>query len=407
MAADTPFLLIPTIPEDAPLHPAVALSEKVPTASDITVILNRIGKKNKKPYAWLVTTMAAAVRARLGKSPADIEAMLAKLGYSEAVAKRAAAYWRLSLTVRDALASNVRGWSESDTDKVIDAGNILKETLAKAENSAGTNFLRALLSLTACCLGSSDPIAIEEDMAADDAMCRIPSIAVAIVMAGFVLGYPSRFENEEPEETSESQPKHTENGYTETAEKFCSDFLPKLAPSNQVFLAMSLKLFIQSMTFIFSDRERARRCRRKAEMESTEMFHALVTMAQTLEDFSKCLAFHVKDIDMSKVRLPNPKTEEAAVERCEKLAASISKAFMQVNTEEGKALRGCFYGMNHMLALFEGLSEDEHMTLQSSMDKVELGYFPMCIQTLSYVAYNEIEHAKELAGTEEAKADAK
>ncbi len=41
------------------------------------------------------------------------------------------------------------------------------------------------------------------------------------------------------------------------------------------------------------------------------------------------------------------------------------------------------------------------------MDQMELGYFPMCIQTLTYVAYNEIEHAKELAGTKEEKADAK
>ena len=65
------------------------------------------------------------------------------------------------------------------------------------------------------------------------------------------------------------------------------------------------------------------------------------------------------------------------------------------------------FGMNHMFALFEGLTEDEHIALQSSMDQMELGYFPMCIQTLTYVAYNEIEHAKELAGTKEEKADAK
>lgn len=406
MAADTPFLLIPTIPEDAPLHPAAALAEKMPTASDITAVLNRIGKKNKKPYAWLVTTMAAAVRSRLGKSPADVEAMMTKLGYSEAVAKRAAGYWRLFLTLRDAMEANVRGWSQSDAEKAVDAGDGLRDLLPKPENQAAVDFLRALLSLTACCLGSADPDDLGEDILADEAVASIAGIGTATVMAGILLGYSSKYD-EVDEEEEDAGAKLTENGYTETAEKFCSDFLPKLAPSNQVFLAMSLKLFIQSMTFIFSDRERARRCRRKAEMESTEMFHALVTMAQTLEDFSKCLAFHVKDIDMSKVRLPNPKTEDAAVERCEKLAASISKAFMQVNTEEGKALRGCFFGMNHMLALFEGLTEDEHMTLQASMDKVELGYFPMCIQTLSYVAYNEIEHAKELAGTEEEKAEAK
>ena len=406
MAADTPFLLIPTIPEDAPLHPAAALAEKMPTASDITAVLNRIGKKNKKPVAWLVTTMAAAVRSRLGKSPADLEAMMTKFGYSEAVAKRAAGYWRLFLTLRDAMEANVRGWSQSDTEKAVDAGDDLRDLLPKPENQAAVDFLRALLSLTACCLGSADPDALGEDILADEAVARIAAIGTATMMVGILLGYSSKYD-EVDEEEEDAGAKLTENGYTETAEKFCSDFLPKLAPSNQVFLAMSLKLFIQSMTFIFSDRERARRCRRKAEMESTEMFHALVTMAQTLEDFSKCLAFHVKDIDMSKVRLPNPKTEDAAVERCEKLAASISKAFMQVNTEEGKALRGCFFGMNHMLALCEGLTEDEHMTLQASMDKVELGYFPMCIQTLSYVAYNEIEHAKELAGTEEEKVDTK
>lgn len=405
MAADN-FLLIPTIPEDAPLHPAAALAEKVPTASDITAVLNRIGKKNKKPVAWLVTTMAAAVRARLGKSPADVEAMLVKLGYTDAVAKRASAYWRLCLTLRDALEANVRGWSQSDTEKAIDAGDSLRDLLAKPENQTAVDFLRALLSLTACCLGSADPDALGEDILADEAVGRIAGIGTATVMAGILLGFSSKYDDVEPED-DEAGAKLTENGYTETAEKFCSDFLPKLAPSNQVFLAMSLKLFIQSMTFIFSDRERARRCRRKAGLENKEIVQAMVTMAQTLEDFSKCLAFHVKDIDMSKVRLPNPKTQDAAVERCEKLAASISKAFMQVNTEEGKALRGCFFGMNHMLALFEGLTEDEHIALQSSMDQVELGYFPMCIQTLSYVAYNEIEHAKELAGTDEGQADAK
>ena len=406
MAADTPFLLIPTIPEDAPLHPAAALAEKMPTASDITAVLNRIGKKNKKPVAWLVTTMAAAVRSRLGKSPADLEAMMTKLGYSEAVAKRAAGYWRLFLTLRDAMEANVRGWSQSDTEKAVDAGDGLRDLLAKPENQAAVDFLRALLSLTACCLGSADPDALGEDILADEAVASIEGIGTATVMAGILLGYSSKYDEVDEEEDAAGA-KLTENGYTETAEKFCSDFLPKLAPSNQVFLAMSMKLFIQSMTFIFSDRERARRCRRKAGLESKEVVQAMVAMAQTLEDFSKCLAFHVKDIDMSKVRLPNPKTEDAAVERCEKLAASISKAFRQVNTDEGKALRGCFFGMNHMLALFEGLTEDEHIALQSSMDQMELGYFPMCIQTLTYVAYNEIEHAKELAGTDEGKSETK
>ena len=349
--------------------------------------------------------MAAAIRSRLGKSPADVEAMMTKLGYSEAVAKRAAGYWRLFLSLRDATEANVRGWSQSDTEKAIDAGDSLRDLLAKPENQATVDFLRALLSLTACCLGSADPDALGEDILADEAVARIAGIGTATMMAGILLGYSSKYD--EVDEEEDAGAKLTENGYTETAEKFCSDFLPKLAPSNQVFLAMSMKLFIQSMTFIFSDRERARRCRRKAGLESQEVVQAMVAIAQTLEDFSKCLAFHVKDIDMSKVRLPNPKTQDAAVERCEKLATSISKAFMQVNTEEGKALRGCLFGMNHMFALFEGLTEDEHIALQSSMDQMELGYFPMCIQTLTYVAYNEIEHAKELAGTKEEKADAK
>ena len=302
--------------------------------------------------------------------------------------------------------ANVRGWSQSDTEKAVDAGDGLRDLLLKPENQAAVDFLRALLSLTACCLGSADPDALGEDILADEAVASIAGIGTATMMVGILLGYSSKYDEVDVEEDAAGA-KLTENGYTETAEKFCSDFLPKLAPSNQVFLAMSMKLFIQSMTFIFSDRERARRCRRKAGLESKEVVQAMVTMAQTLEDFSKCLAFHVKDIDMSKVRLPNPKTQDAAVERCEKLAASISKAFMQVNTEEGKALRGCFFGMNHMFALFEGLTEDEHIALQSSMDQMELGYFPMCIQTLTYVAYNEIEHAKELAGTEEGAADAK
>ena len=232
MAADTPFLLIPTIPEDAPLHPAAALAEKMPTASDITAVLNRIGKKNKKPVAWLVTTMAAAVRSRLGKSPADLEAMMTKLGYSEAVAKRAAGYWRLFLTLRDAMESNVRGWSQSDTEKAVDAGDSLRDLLAKPENQASVDFLRALLSLTACCLGSADPDALGEDILADETVASIAGIGTATVMAGILLGYSSKYDEVDEEDAAGA--KLTENGYTETAEKFCSDFLPKLAPSNHV-----------------------------------------------------------------------------------------------------------------------------------------------------------------------------
>ncbi len=372
-----PFFLIPSLADDAALHPAKVLPVKPLAAAQVMIALNRLPKKGKRLFAWVHHTLIAFVRDRLGKSPENVEATLKAVGIEAAIARRGSAWWRDALALRDHLAPMAKGWILNDAEKAAGA-RAGKGLFDHPDYAAAKAAVIADLSLMACATGEGTPAAMLEALAYDEATdpLVLQALRVASDMAG--AGDPAADVND----SDEADEPLSENGYRPQSEVVCDLILPKLAASNQVFLSLTLTTCLAGLVWVTQRPDVLKRCRQAAGLGDDGYFRRLVKAAMRLEDFSRCLAFRLKDVDMAKIRLPNPKTEEAAEERSEKIAVSVWKA-IDGESDDLKALKDWLVGAALLNMLFNHLTPEEGRELLGSLDEAARGYFPLCVSTLA------------------------
>ena len=393
---DISFSLIPQIEPDAPLHPAHAPFDV--TASDITASLNRIGKKSKKNVLWMHVTILAAIREQLGKSPKDVLAMLARLGYDNEVAARAARFWRTALTLRDQTLPMVKSWTEKEAANALAAVHqqpLTREELALAQ------LLHADLSLLACGLGSNITDEILQDIEAEPAMADIPMINKAIRAASIATGFGDPGADED--ETVEDLITQADNAFFEVvdqirkesvadAEIAVAELAKVLAPTNLVILDMALTLFTACMNRIIRDEVLFGYCLRQAGFFDSKQTVVLVQHNAYLTAFSEVLAREAQKVDRSRIRLPNPKNMDDPDARAQKVADSVLKAIHTVKAPEMKRFAKAFGIMKILLVVLGQLTAEEIFGYLAKYGaQIEAENYPMCFSLLGYVASEQFE----------------
>ncbi len=373
-----PLFLIPALAEDAALHPAKMLPVKPLAAAEVMNVLNRLAKKEKRLFAWVHATLVAYVRERLGKSPENVEATLKAVGIEAAVARRCAAWWRDALTLRDNLAPMAKSWGLNDAEKAA-SDRAGKGLFDHPDYAAAKAALFADLSLMACATCAGTPVEILESLAADFQTDPVMLAAIRLASDAAGAGDPA----DDIDNTSEIEANElSENGYRKRSEALCDVIQPKLAASNQVFLSLMLASFLKTFLWMTTRPEILKRCREASGLAKDAAFHRFLEGVLCLEDFSRCLASRLEDVDMAKIRLPSPKTEEAAEERCEKMAATFMKAIDGEN-DDLIALKNWLLIAAVLNNFLNFLEKDEGRELAGSLDDGARDYYALCVTTLS------------------------
>ncbi len=375
---NAPLFLIPALAEDAALHPAKMLAAKPLAAAEVMNILNRLAKKEKRLFAWVHATLIAYVRERLGKSPENVEATLKAVGIEAAVARRGAAWWRDALALRDSLAPMTKSWGLNDAEKAA-ADRAGKDLFDHPDYAPAKAALLADLSLMACATGAGTPLEILEDLAADFQTDPVTLAALRLASDAAGAGDPA----DDIDDTSEIEANElSENGYRKRSEALCDLIQPKLAASNQVFLGLMLASFLKTLVWMTRRPEILKRGRKASGLEQDAAFHRFMEGVLCLEDFSRCLAFRLEGVDMDRIRLPSPKTEEAAEERCEKMAETFMKA-IDGPGDDLIALKNWLLIAAVLNTFLNVLEKDEGVDLVRSLDDGARDYYALCVSTLS------------------------
>ena len=370
--------MIPALAEDAALHPAKMLPAKPLAAAAVMNVLNRLSKKEKRLFAWVHATLVSYVRERLGKSPENVEATLKAVGIEAAVARRAAVWWRDALALRDSLAPMAKSWGLNDAEKAA-ADRAGQGLFAHRDYAPARAALFADLSLMACATGAGMPVEILEDLAAD--FRTDPAMLAAIRLASDAAGAGDPV-NEIDNTAEITANELSENGYRKRSEALCDEIAPKLAASNQVFFSLMLASFLKTFLWMTTRPEILKRCREASGLEKDSAFQRFMEGVLCLEDFSRCLASRLEDVDMAKIRLPNPKTEEAAEERCEKMAAALMKA-IDGPSDNLIALKNWLLIAAVLNNFLNYLEKDEGVELVKSLDEGTRDYYALCVSTWS------------------------
>jgi len=143
-----------------------------------------------------------------------------------------------------------------------------------------------------------------------------------------------------------------------------------------------LASFLKTILWMTTRPEILKRCREASGLEKDSAFHRFMEGVLCLEDFSRCLASRLEDVDMAKIRLPNPKTEEAAEERCEKMAAALMKA-IDGPSDNLIALKNWLLIAAVLNNFLNYLEKDEGVELVKSLDDGTRDYYALCVSTWS------------------------
>lgn len=137
------------------ISPSEVFTTPMVSADEVLSVLNRLGKRHKRLYAWMHNRLVAVIRLHLGKNPEEIKARLLEME-GNPVSEIAARQWREILKIRDALTAVARTMRPviGEAERLAQEA---AELYAKKENEPACRVLKQLLCLADASLNAFSP----------------------------------------------------------------------------------------------------------------------------------------------------------------------------------------------------------------------------------------------------------
>ncbi len=364
-------------PSTDAIAPEDAFADPLVTASEVTSILNRLGKRHKRVYAWMHNRIAAVIRRHFGKRPADVTAALSFAKDDPALASRIERQWRESLALRDAMDPMARVMHPT-RDEATRYANDFLSLYDKDENSPLRRVLKQLLCLAAIATGDVAPIEVElslhygdEENPEGDAELAVH--CAMLLTESFSGGAPSA-EDELKEDEMEDEMERLMEG----AIRLRDTFLVHLPRPHLAFFVLSLHCLTSMLDWFQKHETVVKRIMKKPGMpDNADSVLSCVT--GTMLALLASLADEAHRLGAEKVDIPLPVQDESDFECIKSMANAVWDKSIEMFGQKGNPLNTCVILINIPMYLLSELTQNEREAVRRTVKSPLFELFPACM----------------------------
>ena len=366
-------------PADDAIAPEEVFADPIVTAPVVTTILNRLGKRHKRMFAWMHNRLVAVIRRYFGKRPADVRAALSRTKDDPALAARVERQWRETLALRDALDPMARVMHPT-LDEAVRYAADFAPLYDKDENEPLHRLLRQLLCLATIATGDTAPIELELALQSGDEADPEGDVEQAVHCAMVLTGSfesDAPWEGEEPEEEDKLSEEQAKSLLAQ-ADKLRDTFLIHLPRPHLAFFVLSLQGLLSLLHWFDAHETVVKRVLEKPGLpDGAEKVLSCVT--GTMLALLASVAEEAQRLGEEKVELPHPAPGESELDCIQSTANAIWDKSIEMFGSKGNPLSMYVFLLNIPMYLLGEITQKEREAIRRSVESPLFELFPACM----------------------------